>query len=333
MDNYAIYSYRFVDVPVEGDVFRPDDSDPPADNDDRRRKRLDFLFGKKNTEFAMMKYNKSDADTLPCTVLAHPDHFVLLRMENPKELKYFKKQESQHGEIARIDERRIPSNPYIYVIFDFREGCGDKVAISINSSAWRSCDKVAELIQDNVNRLLQNFSFGFAIVLQPEMMPIDFVSHSRYLVKKKKLSVTKVTFYFTRGKINSEIDEIINSDNFIKGLLQRMYNAQHGELILYGPEGQRIVHGNSKVLSHIVALAGSEPASEPFRFSMSYSDGSTYKCGKDIRMEFRMDEVAFFEMMGIGSLFPEHTIESWFNHVSNEIAERRNAGYSKFDRA
>ncbi len=332
MDKYAIYTYYFADAPVEGDWTKGGEVNRPESSDYHRRAMFDHLFGRQNTTFPMKKYNKNDADDYPCTVLAHPERFVLLRIERPKTEKIFEKRESQRGEAARIDERYLPSFPYIYVIIDFREGCSRKMAISVDSSAWRSTDKVAELVRENVNRALESLSVGFVIKVKPELMQFDFVSHSRNLIKKKRLGVDQMTIYFTRGMINPKVEEIIKEDPFIKRLMRSMYNAQHGKLILYEPDSREILASKARTFEHLVTLVASDPISEPFRLKMSYSDGSTYSCGKDIRMEFRMDAMAFGAMFGEGSLFPEHEIGAWFDGVEKQIEEQRNAEHSKQDR-
>ena len=333
MEKYAIYNYSFTDMPLEGDWTKGEKVTRPDTSDEHRRAMFDKLFGGKNSLYNIKKYNKNDADDFPCTVLAHPERFVLLRIERPKEEKIFEKHEAKRGEAARIDERYLPSFPYIFVIIDFREGHGCKMAISIDSSAWRSTDKVAELVQDNVNRHLQNLSCGFGINVNPELMQLDYVSHSRKLIKKDRLSVDKMTIYFTRGMINPKVEEIIKDDPFIKRLLRSMYDAKHGQLTLYDPDSKKILANNARTLEHIVTLVASDPISDPFRLKMSYSDGSTYSCGKDIRMEFRMDAMAFMALLGEGSLFPEHEIGAWFDGVVKQIEEQKNAEQSKQTRA
>lgn len=325
MDIYAIYTYEFTDKPVEGDWTKGEQVTVPESSDDHRRAMLDKLFGKQNASFTIKKYNKNDADDYPCTVLAHPDRFALLRIERPTEVKVYEKHESSRGEAARIDERHLPSNPYIYVIIDCRERKGNKIAISIDSSAWRSTDRVADLVQDNVNRKLESLSLGFGIHVKPELMQLDFVSHSRNLIKRKRLAVNKMTIYFTRGLINPMVEEIVKEDPFIKRLLRSMYNAKHGQLTLFEPESQKIFANKARTFEHIVTLVGSDPVSEPFRLKMSYSDGSTYSCGKDIRMEFRMDAMVFAAMFGEGCIFPQQEIGAWFDSVTKQIEEQRNA--------
>lgn len=329
MDKYAIYTYHFNDAPIEGDCFQDGQVIRPDSSDNHRRKMLEQLFGDRNTLFSMKKQNKNVFDDYPCTVLAHPDGFVLLRIERPKTEKIFEKHEPQHGEAARIDKRFYPSFPYLYVIIDFREDGENKIAISIDSNVWRSPDIVSDLIQENVNQKLKSLSRGFSISVKPELMQLDFVSHSRNLIKKKRLGVDKMTIYFTRGMINPKVEEIVHNDPFIKRLFRNMYDAQHGQLILFGPDSNKILANKARTFEHLVTLVASDPISEPFRLKMSYSDGSTYSCGKDIRMEFQMDEVAFMALLGFGSIFPEHEIGAWFDGVKNDIKEQRNAEHSK----
>ena len=333
MDRYAIFSYGFTDLPLERDWTLCEQTVRPESSDDHRRSMLDQLFGARNTTFTFKEYNKSDADNYPCTVLAHPEGFILLRIERPKEVNVYDKHESQRGEAARIDKRWVPSFPYIYVVIDCRQGRGCQIAVSIDSNAWRSSDKVAELVQENVNRQLKSLSRGFGIRVKPELMKLDFVSHSRNLIKKKRLSVNRMTIYFTRGMINPKVEEIIKEEPFIKRLLKSMFDAQHGQLTLYDPDVQKILANKARILEHLVTLVGSDPVSEPFRLKMNYSDGSAYSCGKDVRMEFLMDDMTFAAMLGEGSLFPEHEIGAWFDGVTRDIDEQRNAEHSKQDRA
>lgn len=329
MDKYAIYTYSFTDTPVEGDWTKGGEVTRPESSDDHRRTMLDQLFGRQNALFTIKKLNKNDADDYPCTVLAHPERFILLRIERPKEERIFEKHESSRGEAARIDERRLPSFPYVFVIIDCRKNGSCKIAISVDSSVWRSTDKVAWLIQNNVNSRLKSLSCGFGIKVDPELMKLDFVSHSRNLIKKKRLGVEKMTIYYTRGMINPRVEEIIKEDPFIKRLLRSMLDAQHGQLTLYGPDSKQILAQNARILEHIVTLVASDPVSEPFRLKMDYSDGSSYSCGKDIRMEFQMDAMVFGAMFGEGCLFPEHEIGAWFDGVTKQIEEQRNAEHSK----
>ena len=332
MDKYAIYSFDFIKTPYEADWTRGElrKSECSAEY---CRSRFETLFGDKKASFEVKHQYSYYSDCYPCTVLAHPEHFVLLRLENPKEEKIYDKRISNNGDIDKIEERRVPSFPYIYVIIDCRQEGSGKIAFSIDSNAWRSLDRVADIFMESVNRHLKSQSWGFGIRIRPITIPIDFVSHSRRLIKKDKLNVDKMTLYFTRGTINPEIEEIVKSDPYIKGLMQRMFEAQRGELTLFGPEGSKIVSEKSKVFQHLVMLVGSEPKSQPFRLSMTYSDGSVYKCGKDVRMEFLMSDNTFMSLLGIGTLFPEEEIGAWFDDITKKIEKQKDEETVKSGRA
>ena len=69
-------------------------------------------------------------------------------------------------------------------------------------------------------------------------------------------------------------------------------------------------------------LVGSDPVAQPFRLSMSYSDGSVYKCGKDVRMEFWMSDNTFMSLLGMGTLFPQDEIGAWFDEVTRKIEKQ-----------
>ena len=324
MDKYAFYSYSFKDVPFEENCFEEGQVTKLNTSTEHRIKMLDHLFGSKNTMFTVKKYRKHEADDLPSTVLAHPERLILLRVENPKEVKVWEKKASPPGEIASIKERKLPSNPFSLVIIDCREKGQCMIAIRIDSSAWRNTDTVAELLQDNINRKLKNLSLGFAITIEPILIEIDFVEHSRFLIKRKRIPVTKMTVYFTHGLINPRVEAIIKKDSYLRELTGRMFEAQHGEVTYNNPNGMRIIDKRGNMLEHIVLLIGSDP-NGAFRLRLSYADGTSYTCGKDIRMEFDMDEVAYMGMLGFGTIFPEQNMGAWFDRNALKIEEQRHA--------
>ena len=137
MDKYAIYSYEFVDVTREGELFKEDNDTQSDSSEEKRKVWLDRLFGEKNTLFTVKKQNKNDADDLPCTVLAHSEKFVLLRLENPKHISvWIKKQPKTAGEAAPINKQRLESNPYVFIIIDCRNGKIDPVSAAFLRMAY-----------------------------------------------------------------------------------------------------------------------------------------------------------------------------------------------------
>lgn len=323
MDKYAIYYYKFKNAPVEGNFLKGTSVVSPDTSEEHCREMIYALFGEKNAELNFKKVKKNSADFYPGIVMARAEGLVLLRVENPKEVTVWEKHTSPPGKAANIDKRKVPSNPYSFIIIDCRSG-HNMIAIQVDSSVWRNTDLVADLIQENVNRKLEADGRGFAIEVKPQVLHIDFVTLSRRLIKKDRMPVTKMTVYLTRGLINPKVEDIVKNDPYLKDMHKRMFEASSAECSYNYPNGMRILDGRSKMLEHFVMLIGSEP-SGAFRLRLSYADGSSYICGKDVRMEFQMSDDAFLGMLGIGNLFPEHEMGAWLDHVANEIDKQRNA--------
>lgn len=323
MDKYAMFTYRFTRPSQKDLIFEGDASGEEDLSDETRRKRLDALFGEENTEFRVYKTNKSDADNYPCTVLFHTDRIVLLRLVNPKYVPYYKVKPTTDGRISDIDKTKILSSPYIYIVIDCREG-REAIAMSINNDAWRDLERVAAFVQESINNKLDLLKLGFNVVLIPQKIHRDFIDYSRELIKKRKLSVTKMTFYFTGGTINPELEAIIKGDGYLSTLLNK-YVSKHCEVSYSNPETRDLLDGRSRTLEHIVTLVCSDPLSEAFRLRISYDDGTTLVCGKALRMVYEMDEMTFESMRGFRSLFPEQEIGAWLDCVMDNIKEERNA--------
>ena len=133
-----------------------------------------------------------------------------------------------------------------------------------------------------------------------------------------------MTVYFTHGLISPRVEEIIKNDAYLRELTGRMFEASNGEVTYNYPNGNRILDRRGNMLEHIVTLIGSEP-NGAFRLRMTYDDGTSYTCGKDVRIEFEMDEMAFMGMLGVGNLFPEQEIGAWFDDKALKIEEQRHA--------
>lgn len=273
-------------------------------------------------EFKILKRKRNSDEPCPALVMMHEDGIVLLRLVNPKYVTIYEQRDSQPGQVPPIDKQKLPSSPFIYIVLDFREG-HNLIAIEIDSSVWSSTDVVAELLQKNINSHLEALRRNFAIELAPETLHINLVERSRKLIKEDGRKVTKLTIYFTRGIIDSKVEEIIKGDAYMKSVEKRMFESDSVELTYKNPNGNRLLDGRGNMLEHFVMLIASEPG-DAFRLKISYDNGTTYTCGKDIRMEFTMNADTFMGMLGYGNLFPEMEIGAWLDEKNKEINEQRN---------
>lgn len=320
MERYSFYEYTFEPGISQDDLFQ-DKQLPFKDlSTDKCQRKFEFLFGGSGVEFKIQKANQQGADKYPCTILAHNEGIVLLRIERPRNVSVYVKQQQTKGVIAQIDKRHLPSNPYNYVIIDCRGG-HNMIAISIENDAWRDTDSVANMLRESINYYFDSLKQDIHIVLKPQHINRDFVEYSRFLIKKKKRRVTKMTFYFTGGTINPEIEAIIKRDQYLSGLNNRCFKAKHCEVSYFDPDSASIVRHKSRTLEHFVMLVMSEPNSDKFRLRMTYDDGTTLNCGKKVKFEYDMKDDVFFSIFGNTSMFPEYNIGAWLDQAREIIEE------------
>lgn len=323
MDKYAMFTYDFLPNPQTSMVFEGDEPVPDRLTDDYCREHFNMLFGDEGTTFNVRKKNSSDADNYPCTVLGHYGRIVLLRLINPKYVPLYKQLSSSTNGVPDIKKTKEATFPFINIVIDCRED-RNAIAMSINNDAWRDIDKVAAFFQESINSMLEMLSQGFKVRLIPQKIHRDFIEYSRELIKKRNLLVTKMTFFFSGGTINPELEAIIKQDGYLRTLLEK-YTARHCEVSYSNPEVRNLLDGRSRTLEHIVELVCSDPLSEAFRLRITYDDGTTLICGKASRLSYDMDYMAFESMRGFGSLFPEQEMGGWFDSVKKKMEEERDA--------
>ena len=316
MIKYSFYKIAFQKVSPMGVLFDENQAPRPIITcDEDCLTWLDRLLPERNCSFDMDNTLRGKGIVNhPCTIMAHVGRFSLLRIEYPKEVQIYEKKETDDGEAAQIDMRQMPSNPYVFAVFDCREGQG-MLGISIDRNVWRKTDTVAAIVEKNINQKLHELNWGFHVSIKSAIQNVDFVSHSRYLIKSLKRRVTRMTIYFTHGRINPIAEAIIRSDDTLRRMMERVYNETSGELILHHPDTQSIIENNFVLLNHMAELVASEPVRELFRLKISYDNGVTYSCGKDVGMEFEMDEEVL--------LSAETGWEAWFNDVEKKIDEAK----------
>lgn len=313
MDRYAFYTYSFEPGIPQGDLYQEDQSSFFVLSDKKCRERFEILFGRRGVVFPIKKKD------YPCIVYAHGDGIVLLRLERPKNVPIYEKKQNG-GDVADIARKPTPSTPYNYIIIDFREG-RNMIAVSISSDAWRDPNTVANILRESINYHFDEMCQDIHIVLQPQLIHRDYVEYSRYLIKEKQRRVTKMTFYFTGGTINPEMEAIIKNDQYLSGLNNRRFKAKHVEVSYLDPDSASIVRKNSRTLEHFVTLVMSEPDKDNFRLHMTYDDGTTLNCGRESRFEYEMKDDVFMSIFGNVSMFPEQNIGAWLDQAKVKIEE------------
>ena len=110
MDRYALYNFAFPDAKcMQTNCFKEELVKVPASTTDKNLW-LDRLFGGKKTDVRIQNVKKhATADKYPCTVLAHEDRVVWLRMENEKSMRLYVKSHSLTSDPDPIEPQDMPT--------------------------------------------------------------------------------------------------------------------------------------------------------------------------------------------------------------------------------
>ena len=335
MRNFSIYSYIFYDSESIG-LFKDSAPTHAPMTAKERQATIPELVGKKGTSFAMKDISNSES-YYPCTVILNCGGIVLLHLEHPKKVEVWMKKETKPGEFPKIDKKKVASNPYCYILIDCREG-HKLIAVEIVTSAWRKTDQVQVLLERNLNILFNNQDYRFNIRISPETYSFDFLEHSRKLIRKKGLKVTKMIIHFKRGAIDPIVEATVKHNPFIRMLFYRMFASSKADISLDYPDVSTLIRKNSQLGEMFMMLIGSEQ-DDGFGVKMSYSNHRSYVWGDDIRIEFPMKEVVFNTVFEEKYLFEEQNndasekaMQKWFDELETEIEKERHDTYSKSTR-
>ncbi len=326
MDSYALYNFSFEETKeIQGDftisevVERPD---PSMD----KNLWLDRLFGDRKADVRIQRVKKNlDADKYPCTVLAHQDRVIWLRLENEKAVSIYVKSQNNPTDIDAIKKEFRQSNPYSFIFIDCREG-RKLIAIKKETDAWRNTDTIAKLLEVSLNALMEVLNYAFRIRIKPETMPRDFMGYNSWLIKKDNRKVKKMVIKFKSGSIDPEVEAKIRRSPLLSRLLKEMWLAPSGELILNNPEGSRIVDKRLVDIQRIIELILCLGVHSGFGLSLSYDDGLEVSCGEEVRINYEMEASTLqmlFEETG-SDLFGEYEINKWLDRAANHIITMKN---------
>lgn len=321
MKRFAIYNYGYVDDKHEGTLLAYAEPSRPPVPAAERQSYLSPLFGKEGDEFALRGLKKGDPD-YPCVVLSNQDGIVMLHLEHPKVLDVWEKDTTRPSKFPKIDKKPVASNPFCYVFIDCREG-HNKIAIELNSSAWRKTDGVKTLLQTNMNMLFNNQDLGFNIIIKPETYSFDFLEQGRWHMYKNNRTVKWMTIHWNRGLIDPKVEAIVKHSHFFKSIFG-LFSSMEGDVTLKNPNVSSLLRKKAKLAELFTMLIGSEQ-SDAFGVKWMLSNHRSYEWGEDIRIDFPMEDEILDSVFGKDMLFPIPKVAKWFNRVEKDIEEERNA--------
>ena len=317
MDKYAIYTYEKTDAPPqEGEIWQEDEETTPAGDNDEKTDKLEWLFGGTGTEFRVQRESRrGGADKFPCTVLAHDHHVALLRLENVKSVSVYVKSQAAVGKVARIDKQDIESNPYCYVIIDFNPE-RRLIAIQVDSDSWRKTETVRGLLEGGINDFLNQKKMGFNVKILSKMQTQEFWDYSTYRIKKEHRTLSKMTIYFDKGKLDPRVEALVKQSPYLRNLMKDLWGGTHGELTIFDPVGTRVIDQRKHDIENLVAIIMSDIPNNKFGLKMTYDDGIAYTCGKAVQVEIPLDMqyLINFQTKTL-ALGDEYQLEWWLDNV------------------
>ena len=178
MDRYCIYEVELKKRNVvQGDIT--EGMDTQKTDMSTAYEYFESFFDKPGRALDIFQMNKATitkTKSHPNRVLAVADHVILFQLNNVQ-IKKLWKPINPDTIFPTYIQTQEESNPYCNVIIDNR---GPKciMAIQVDHSAWSSTDKVRDVLQDNLSRMLE--SRGLEIEINSKMKPSRFWDYVNY---------------------------------------------------------------------------------------------------------------------------------------------------------
>ena len=296
MDNiYAIYTYKFFEYKDQGNLFQ--DGQAKEADMDLAQDTFYSLFKPKNNPFHVQEKKGGIAKKYTCDIWGNDSRIVALRLFNQKEEHYWEKVSNPRDPMGSVEKKPQPSTPCTYVIIDCRPG-KNILAVKIEKAAWGNPDTVRDLLEESINLQLESLSCGFRIKLYTKMETRNFYEYSKRRIKKEGRTIKQMTIHFKTGNLNPEIETIINTSQFLKGLFNVINKyALAGEMKLDKPIGPKLIDKRRHDIENIIALILSDP--KGYALDMTFDDDITLHCGKDVRADLPMEPEGSLDLFHI----------------------------------
>ena len=320
MDNiYAIYTYKFFEYKDQGNLFQ--DGQAKEADMDLAQDTFYSLFKPKNNPFHVQETKGGIAKKYTCDIWGNDSRIVALRLFNQKEEHYWEKVSNPRDPMGSVEKKPQPSTPCTYVIIDCRP-CKNILAVKIEKAAWGNPDTVRDLLEESMKLQLESLSCGFRIKLYTKMETRNFYEYSKRRIKKEGRTIKQMTIHFKTGKLNPEMETIINTSQFLKGLFNVINKyALAGEMKLDKPIGAKLIDKRRHDIENIIALILSDP--KGYALDMTFDDDITLHCGKDVRADLPMEPEGSLDLFHIEQKAEKATQLELFDKENSKPAGNR----------
>lgn len=326
MDRYCIYKVELKKKRVvEGDIT--DGMDTQIPDMSKAYEYFESLFDKPGKELDIFQLNKATitkTKDYPNRVLAMADHVVLFQLNNVQ-IKKLWKPINPDTTFPTYVQTKEESNPYCNVIIDNR---GDEclMAIQVDHSAWSSTDKVRDVLQDNLSRMLERK--GIEIEISTKMKPSKFWDYVNYKKRKEKVGIKRLTWDFINSRRQ---DATIKPRSHIKALddMTDLFNGFAGQFTIV-PSSRELLELNRRRVDMVNMLDLASDLSNIYFLTVTFEDGEVYKCNSNLRAEMQVQEsyVSNFRD-NYKEAFFEFELFRWLDEVRAKTKDYQNAAQTK----
>ena len=288
---------------------------------------FESLFGKPGTMLDIFQMNKATltkTKSHPNRVLAVADHVILLQLNNVQ-IKKLWKPVNPNTTFPNYVQTNEESNPYCNVIIDNR-GSECIMAIQVDHTAWSSTDKVRDVLQENLSRMLE--PRGVLIDINTKMKPSNFWDYVNYKRRNERAGIKRLTWDFINSK---KLSTGVKPRSHIKAIdeMTDLFNGAGGQLTIF-PSNKELLELGRRRVDMINMLELASDMNNIYFLTVTFEDGEVYKCNSNIRAEIEMPEnyVSNFKDRYKEAFF-EFDLFRWLDDAKNKLENYQNAEQTK----
>ena len=326
MDRYCIYKVELKKQEVmQGDITEGMDTQMPD-----MSKAYDYfesIFDKPGKELDIFQLNKANitkTKDYPNRVLAVYDHVILFQLNNVQ-IKKLWKPVNPDTIFPTYIQTQEESNPYCNVIIDNR---GDEclMAIQVDHSAWSSTDKVRDVLQDNLSRMLGKK--GYDIEISTKMKPSKFWDYVNYKKRHEKVGIKRLTWDFINSKRQQASLKLRSHIKAIDDMTD-LFNGMGGQLTIF-PSQKELLELNRRRVDMVNMLDLASDLNNIYFLTVTFADGEVYKCNSNLRAEIQMPETYVNNFRdNQKEAFFEFELFRWLDDVRAKTKDYLNAAQTK----
>ena len=214
------------------------------------------------------------------------------------------------------DKKTEDSFPYCYIVIDNRPGVG-QLAIEVKSDAWNDPEKVKNILEANLNRMLRDISSGFVVEFRHKWLPSDFFEYVKQRKKDDNVIISHLYYEFTNPRFETPIETAVETSGHLRQLMNMLtqLGGAKAKLSIDAPKNNSLIRRKLNDIKQMVSLV----ASNGYKLKVKFSDNSEYECNEYLvaDIDLRLNLIRDFEHGVMHSLF-EFEIFHWLDEVRNK---------------